>query len=55
MKKNKWTVVKSSYGREYAKCGGYTFRCCSKSQYNDSLADWIWVKSIQRYVCYKAV
>ena len=49
--KSKWQVVK--YGtKEYAKCGGYTFKCCRKGLQLDS---WIWVKEIGRYVDYKCV
>lgn len=52
MAKNKkgWRVVVVN-GREYAKYGNKTYRCCRASMVNGSMTTWIYVRSINRYIC----
>lgn len=51
MKHKGWVLHVSATGKEYAKYGRYTFKCCPKSLYSENIKDWVWIKDIQRYVC----
>ena len=38
-------------GREYVKYGSMLFKCCKPNTPHPS--DWVWIKEVQRYVCYR--
>lgn len=45
-----WVLYTSCTGKEYAKLGKHTFKCCRKEHWHKNLSAWIWVGSIKRYV-----